>query len=116
VILTLVAIGLFSLPPGAEAPKLAPALPFTEVFAKDGRVVLVGKDFRVTAARVVVSPDGKSVDLRGTDTEPVTFVRTDGAKKITELSGKRIVYSLRDESFRVYVEGPGIITESAPKK
>src|SRR5262245_1540129 len=107
-ILTLAALVMLHVPPLAGAPKPAPVLPFAEVTAVGGTVVVVGKDFRATAARLVLSSDGKQLELHGSASEPATF-----ASGSNELAGKRIIYTTADGSLRVY--DTGSITESKPR-
>jgi hypothetical protein len=57
-LLSLVAAALL-----AQVPR--PELPITDVSARDGKLVVSGKEFEATAARLSISPDGKRVTLLG---------------------------------------------------
>jgi hypothetical protein len=113
VVLTLL-VGLLSLPPLAEAPKPVPTIQITDVLMGDGKLLIYAKDFRATASQFSISPDGKRLELRGTDTEPATLVsRTGGQQTRLEVTGKRIVFSPGEGTVRV--EGAGKIVEAKPK-
>jgi hypothetical protein len=91
-VLVLAVVGLLSVGPAIDAPGPAPVLPFTDVFVRDGEVVVVGKDFEATAARLVVSPDGKWLELCGTPARPATLTLRPGERCRSEQAGVRIVY------------------------
>ena len=111
-VLTLLTVGLLSF---AEAPKPAPVIPFTEVVVRNGKLVVLGKDFQATAHRFLVTPDGKHLHLVGTDDEPATLAsRPDGPHTMMQVSGKRIVFSPSEGTVRV--EGAGKIIVDKPNQ
>jgi hypothetical protein len=117
VILAFSALGLLSLPQPLEALKPTPVVPFTEVFIRNGQMVIVGSTFEATAGRFILSADGKRLELRGSTREPATFrTHPKGNPKDTllELSGERIIYSPAEGSF--HIDGSGRITESKQSK
>ncbi|VTR92985.1 unnamed protein product [Gemmata massiliana] len=114
---TLLVIGVLSFAPSAEAPKVAqqPQLPFTEICAAGGRVVVRGKEFEATAQRVRVSADGKCLELCGSDSEPACLIsRPKDARARTEVTGTRIIYSPSDGTMQV--TGSGILRTSVTKE
>ncbi len=90
--------------------------PFTDAFIRNDRVVVVGKDFEGTAARVLVSPDGKTLELRGTETRPATLaVRSAVTGTWSEQSGRRIEYCPADGRARVYADRASAGSEPKPE-
>jgi hypothetical protein len=106
VVLTLLAAGLLSFPPLADAPKPALEVPFNDVFVRDGRLVIGGKDFQATADRVNVSPDGKRVLLIGKD-NPVELVIRMKGQPANRFVGKKILLNPSEGTLRI--EGAGLV-------
>ncbi len=83
-----------------------PEVPFTDVFVRDGRLVVGGKDFQAVTDRVNVSPDGRRVMLLGKD-EPVELVLRVKGRPANRFTGKRII--LNPSAGTVHIEGAGAV-------
>jgi hypothetical protein len=89
----------------AQAPK--PETPITDVFARDGKIVVIGKEFEATASRLSISPDGKRVLLLGGD-EPVQLrSRVKGGNGVHLVMGQKI--TLDTAAGTLEVIGAGLV-------
>lgn len=105
---------LVSLLSFADVPKPVAEPLVTEAFVRDGKLVIAGKEFQATAQRFTISPDGKSIDLRGMAGEPATLMsRTGGPQTRMEITGQRIIFSPSEGT--VHVIGAGKVVEPKPK-
>ena len=77
----------------AQAPK--PALPFTEVFVRDGRIVVGGGAFEAVADQLRVSADGRRVQLLGKD-EPVLLVTRSTNQSEHRVTAKQVILHFPD--------------------
>jgi hypothetical protein len=80
------------------------------VFVRDGKLVVGGKDFEATAHRLAISPDGKRLDLRGGEGDPVQLVyRPKGQTAVHRWAGQRVVFSPTEGT--LVLEGGTLVVE-----